>query len=162
MPRELTSESKNTQYKNKLNTLTHAGVRLTAREAKFIDCYVATGIGSKSVVEAGYRSKNPEQYAQTLLSKQHIADEIQYRLDQHKSDSIAEADEIMRYFTGVMRGEIKDQFGLDAPLGERTKAAQELAKRKIDIPNKLAGNGQTAEVRITLDWGTAGETPSEE
>lgn len=160
MSREATSTDP--KKSNKLKNITHTGHRLTVREAKFIDSYEATGIGSKSVIAAGYNSKNPEQYAQGLLSKQYIADEIQYRLDQHKDDSIAEADEIMRYFTGVMRGEVKDQFGLDAPLGERTKAAQELAKRKIDIPNKLAGNGQTAEVRITLDWGTAGETPSEE
>ena len=31
-----------------------------------------------------------------------------------------------------MRGNVKDQFQLDAPLAERTRAAQELAKRIID------------------------------
>ena len=45
-----------------------------------------------------------------------------------------------------------DQFGLEASLGERTKAAQELAKRLIDIPNKLQNN-EVPEVKITLDWG---------
>ena len=50
-----------------------------------------------------------------------------------------------------MRGEIKDQFGLEAPLSERTRAAQEIAKRTIDIENKLNGK-EDNEIRITLDW----------
>lgn len=139
---------------NKVNPVTHAGHRLTPKEAKFIDEYVKTGNGQQSVIEAGYTTKAPRQYAQTLMSKSYVAEEIEWRLEQHKAESIAEADEIFQYFTSVMRGEIKDQFGLEASLGERTKAAQELAKRKIDIPARVAnGANQTAEVRITLDWG---------
>ena len=55
--------------------------------------------------------------------------------------SIADAAEVMQYFTSVMRGEIKDQFGLDAPLAERTKAAVELAKRKVDISQNTDSGG---------------------
>ena len=51
-----------------------------------------------------------------------------------------------------MRGKLLDQFGLEASLAERTKAAQELAKRQIDIPNKLAGN-EAPKITITVDWG---------
>ena len=131
---------------------THTGHKLTVKEAKFIDEYVKTGNGLQSVLEAGYSPKNPKQYAQTLLTKGYIAEEITYRLEQHKSEAIATADEIFQYLTGVMRGEITDAFGLDAPLSERTKAAQELAKRLIDIPNKLKG-GEEPTLRIKLDFG---------
>lgn len=51
-----------------------------------------------------------------------------------------------------MRGEVKDQFGLEAPLSERTKAAVELAKRTVDLDNKLNGKAD-AVVEIKLDWG---------
>ena len=54
---------------------------------------------------------------------------------------IASAAEVMQYFTAVMRGEVKDQFGLDAPLAERTKAAVELAKRKVDVSQKTDVGG---------------------
>ena len=142
---------------NKTDYRTHAGHRLTPKEAMFIDNYSVTGNARQSVIEAGYKSKTPSAYATVLLDKDYIAREIEYRLEQHKAQSIAEADEILQYFTSVMRGEVKDQFGLEASLGERTKAAQELAKRKIDIPNRVArGNDGTAEVRITLDWGSEG------
>lgn len=42
---------------------------------------------------------------------------------------IATADEVLQFLTDVMQGKVKDQFGLDASLQDRTKAAQELMKR---------------------------------
>ena len=70
------------------------------------------------------------------------------------SENIASAEEVMDYFTKVMRGEIKDQFGLEAPLSERTRAAQELARRTVDIDNRMAGKKDmsTPEIQIKLDW----------
>jgi phage terminase small subunit len=85
------------------------------------------------------------------MRKPYIKEEIDYRRQQLASQRIADATEVLEYFTSVMRGEKKDQFGLEAPLSERTKAAQELAKRQIDIPNRIQDKPQ-AEVKITLDW----------
>ena len=68
------------------------------------------------------------------------------------SASIATATEVMEYFTQVMKGEILDQFGLEAPLSERTRAAVELAKRTVDLDNRIAGKPD-AKLEIKLDWG---------
>ena len=144
-------QSKTGKYDNTVYT-TFNGHKLTIKEAVFIDEYVATGNASQSVEKAGYKTKAPYQYGATLIRKPHIKAEIEHRMQELKANSIADAAEILEYFTKVMRGEEKDQFGLEAPLGERTKAAQELAKRKIDIPNKLAGQNE-AVVTIKLDWG---------
>lgn len=133
---------------------THEGHKLTPKEAKFIDEYIMTGNARQSVLNAGYQNNAPDQYAQTLLKKSYIASEINYRLELSKNNSIADATEIMEYFTRVMRGEISDQFGIEAPLSERTKAAQELAKRQIDIPNKLAGKEEPT-LKIVVDWQSA-------
>lgn len=132
---------------------THSGHALTPLEAKFIDVYVTTGNASQAVSEAGYKVKAVAQQGQKLLNKPYITEEINYRLEQAKNESIADATEIMQYFTDVMRGEVPDQFGLDASLAERTKAAQELAKRLIDIPNRTGGNAEAPKLQITLDWG---------
>ena len=134
-----------------INYKTHDGHKLTIKEAKFIDNYIETGNQRKSVLEAGYKTVSPGQYGNELLKKPYIKSEIEYRLKQLEDAKIASAEEILQYFTGVMRGEIKDQFGLDAPLGERTRAAQELAKRKIDIVQKVNGQ-QQAKVEIALVW----------
>ena len=132
---------------------TNKGHILTPNEARFIDRYIETSNGRQSYIEAYPNSneKNAHQNAYRLLNRDYIVDEINFRFEQAKNESIASAEEIMQYFTDVMRGKIKDQFGLEASLGERTKAAQELAKRQIDIPNKLNGNEQP-ELKITLDF----------
>ena len=43
----------------------------------------------------------------------------------------------MKFFTSVMRGEIKDAFGLDPSLQDRMNAAKELAKRTVDISKQV-------------------------
>ena len=121
----------------RVDFMTHDGHTLSPLEAKFIDEYLISGNGSASVKKAGYKCKVPARHAQTLLNKSYINAEIRYRLDRLKTDAIADAKEVMEYLTKVMRGEVKDQFGLDAPLSERTKAAQELAKRTIDLETKV-------------------------
>ena len=146
------SNNRESEKSKRTDFSTHTGRSLTPLQAKFIDLYIETGNGKQSVIEAGYNSKSPAQLAQKLLNTSYINEEIRYRLEQHKSEKQASRDEIMEYFTSVMRGEILDQFGLEASLAERTKAAQELAKRVIDIPDKLAGN-EPPKITITVDWG---------
>lgn len=156
-----TNKPKKKVFDNKVRILTNTGHKLTPYEAKFIQLYVETGNGQKSVLDAGYKSKNPRQYAQLLLSKSYIAEEINFRMEELKKTGIATAEEVMQFYTKVMRGEEKDQFGLDAPLSERIKAGNELAKRLVDIPNKLEGKAQ-ATVTIALNWDGMEESTDEE
>lgn len=123
--------------------VTHDGYPLSVKEAKFISLFVANGNVNKSLAESGLTWT-------TLSGKDYIPDEITYRLDQLKKQSIADADEILQYFTAVMRGQVKDQFGLDAPLSERTAAARELAKRIVDVENDV--DATVPEIKVTLNW----------
>lgn len=123
--------------------VTHDGFPLSTKESKFISLFIANGNINKSLAEAGLTMKN-------LAGKDYIADEITYRLDQLKKATIADADEILQYLTSVMRGEVKDQFGLDAPLSERTRAAQELAKRIMDTLTE--NDTAVPEIKVTLNW----------
>lgn len=123
--------------------VTHDGYPLSVKEAKFISLFVANGNVNKSLNEAGLTMR-------AIAGKDYITDEITYRLDQLKKETIADADEIMQYFTSVMRGEVKDQFGLDAPLGERTAAARELAKRIVDVTDDV--DTTVPEIKVTLNW----------
>lgn len=123
--------------------ITHDGYPLSVKESKFIDIFLVKGSITKALAESGLSYKD-------IAGKEYISDEITWRLEQLKKESIADADEIMQYFTKVMRGEEKDQFGLDAPLAERTKAAQELAKRIVDITNDT--DMAIPEIKVTLNW----------
>ena len=132
---------------------------LTENDYKFIDIYIATGNASQAVKEAypEYTNASQAQVASKVTSTKKrilVAQEIETRrkaLKQAKSGHIATGQEVMQYLTDVMEGKIKDQFGLDAPLSERTKAAQELAKRTVDFDNRIAGKAD-ANINIKLDW----------
>lgn len=123
--------------------VTHDGYPLSVKEAKFISLFIANGDINKSLREAGISMKS-------IAGKDYITDEITYRLELLKQKTIADGEEIMQYFTSVMRGEVKDQFGLDAPLSERTAAARELAKRIVDIEQDA--DTSVPEIKVTLNW----------
>lgn len=130
---------------------------LTVGEQKFLDNYIKLGNLTEAVAQTP--ELNPEgktknalsQMGQNIINKPNVRAEYERILNEAKRDTLATATEVMEYFTAVMRGEIKDQFGLDAALAERTKAAQELAKRTIDIENRKAGMADQT-VEIKLDW----------
>ena len=132
---------------------THSGHELTFREAKFIEYLVAGKSELEAYHMAGYNCINPTRQIRMIMGKNYIADEIAYRLEQIKEQSIASRVEILQYYSDVMRGEVKDQFGLDAPLAERTKAANELAKRIIDYERELEQQkNANQDINITLNW----------
>ena len=53
---------------------------------------------------------------------------------------VADGDEVLQFLTATMRGEVKDQFGLDAQLKDRLAAAKEL-QRIIDVAKKTDDGG---------------------
>lgn len=124
--------SKRDSYKKRKGITTYTGHPLTLREEKFIRLYLEGETLTNAVEKAGYKNKTPKTYATELLNKPYIDEEINYRINLMREKTIANATEILSYFSEVMRGNVKDQFQLDAPLAERTRAAQELAKRVID------------------------------
>ena len=156
-----TTNTRKAEKVHRTSFSTHDGHALTSQEAKFIDEYIKSGNGRQSYISAYPKASasSAAQLAQRVLNKDYINSEINYRLEQAKNDSIASAEEIMNYLSDVMRGNIKDAFGLDAPLSERTRAAVELAKRQIDIPNRVANNEQP-ELKITLDFGRSDSAPT--
>ena len=125
---------------------------LNARQEAFCYYYVELHNGTQAAIKAGYKQTTADQQASRLLTKDKIKEKIAELTKQQQKESIATAQDVMEYLTAVMRGEIKDQFGLEAPLAERTKAAQELAKRTVDIDNRAKGAVDT-KIEIKLDWG---------
>lgn len=132
---------------------TNSGHVLTFKEAKFIEYLVAGKSELEAYHMAGFNCVNPSVKIKALMNKTYIIDEIAYRLEKIKEASIASRVEILQYYSDVMRGEVKDQFGLDAPLAERTKAANELAKRIIDYERELEQQkNANQDINITLNW----------
>lgn len=128
---------------------------LTPIEQQFIHNYIKNGgYVIQALKDTGIQLEKDSQYkerARSMMNRPNVLAEITRIMDEARKETVAVASEVMEYFTAVMRGEIKDQFGLEASLSERTKAAQELAKRTVDIENRKNGEPDQV-VSIKLDW----------
>jgi len=121
-------------------------IPLTPAEERFVAEYIKCGNITKAQERSGYIGSGS-----ALLAKPNVQKRIRKIMRKLEKETMATAQEVMEYFTAVMRGEISDQFGLDASLADRTKAAQELAKRTVDIENRERGKADSV-VEIKLNW----------
>ena len=101
--------------------------KLTPKQRAFADYYIETGNATEAARRAGY--KKPNVQGSQNLEKLSIKSYIEERVKASDEKRIAKGEEVLEYLTKVMRGEEKDQFGLDASLQDRTKAAELLGKR---------------------------------
>ena len=124
---------------------------LTIREQKFVALYIEYGDATRAVKEVGFRTTSPLAYARKILKKPKIQEELRKQMEDFKNEAIASANEILIFYTKAMRGEIKDQFGLDATLADKMKAADALAKRQIDM-KAIADKAEDRKFTINLVW----------
>ena len=137
--------------------------RLSVSEIQFVKFLIECGNPAQAYeklatweLDRGLRKEMPAEGtlrtgAANLLQRPAVQKEYWEQMAQVREHDVADATEVMMYFTQVMRGEIRDQFGLDASLSDRTTAAKELAKRTIDMENRMAGKPD-AVVSISLNW----------
>ena len=104
-------------------------MKLTPKQKAFADYYIECGNATEAAKKAGYSEKAARQIGTENLSKPSISAYIAERMDTQDKKRVADADEVMEFYTAVMRGEVKDQFGLDTALSDRLKAGTELMKR---------------------------------
>lgn len=111
-------------------------MKLKEKHKAFADFYIETGNAAESARRAGYSEKTARQQGARMLTNVDIAAYIEKRTKAEAEKRIAKADEVMEFLTAVMRGEVKDSFGLEPSLADRKDAAKELAKRTVDIENR--------------------------
>ena len=138
---------------------------LTEKQTNFCINYVKTGNATQSAKDAGYSEKTAEQAASRLLRNVKVQKYI-WELSQPKEEErrgkIADAQEILEYFSDVMRGKLTDQFGIESSLQDRTKCAIELAKRIIDTNYNGDDNEDSTAEFISALNGMASDVWNEE
>ena len=111
----------------------------TKQQIIFADKYVELGNTEQAALAAGYKPSYARARSYKLLEIVGISKYIEKRMEELEKPTIANADEVLQYYTRVMRGEEKDAFGLDVSISDRNKAAEALGKRyglftdKIDM-----------------------------
>ncbi|MDO0983941.1 terminase small subunit [Staphylococcus hominis] len=114
---------------------------LTLKQKQFADEYIRTGNAYQSAINVGYSEKYAKARSHKMLENVGINQYIDDNLEIIQKESIAEADEIMRYLTRVLRGEEKEEIlvyvgdgmqeiqTIQPSAKDRIKAAELLGKR---------------------------------
>lgn len=128
---------------------------LTQKQKKFADYLIKLGRdrATEAAKLAGYSEKSARQSGYANMQKASVKAYIEERLKtaaepreraEAERKLVADGDEVLRFLSATMRGEVKDQFGLDAQLKDRLAAAKEL-QRILDVakPAEQSGGAQT-------------------
>ena len=102
---------------------------LTPKQQAFADYYIECGNATEAAKRAGYSENNVGENAAKTLKNPNVSAYIAERMEEQERKRVADANEVIEFYTAVMRGEVKDQFGLDASLSDRLKAGDSLMKR---------------------------------
>ena len=121
-------------------------MNLTPKQKAFADYYIECGNSTEAARKAGYSEKTSRSIGAENLTKPDISAYIAARMQAQGEARVASADEVLAFFSSVMRGEVKDQFGLDAALSDRLNAGKELMKRHAAAEN--AGDRNAAKITI--------------
>ena len=85
---------------------------MTPKQQKFCDEYIKTGNATQAAIFAGYSQKTAKQIGQQNLTKLDLKVYIDERLKQLEDERIADADEVMKFLTSVMRGEVTEPVAI--------------------------------------------------
>ena len=151
---------------------------LNDKQALFVDEFVKLGNAYQAALNAGYKPStavdaakwiNPETLKSTSETerkkyKPAIRAAIDARMEEKKSELIADQDEVLQYLTAVLRGQSKSSVLARTKIGseevidkppdekERLKAAELLGKRYGLYTEKIDAEIDT-ELKITINYG---------
>nr|DAY88200.1 MAG TPA: Terminase small subunit [Caudoviricetes sp.] len=103
--------------------------KLSIKQQVFADEYIKTGNAYQSAIKAGYSESYAKGNVVKLLENVSVKAYIDKRMEELKKESIADQDEILRYLTSVIRGEITDQELIPIQVGRGEMEVEELEKR---------------------------------
>lgn len=104
-------------------------MKLTPKQKAFADEYLISGNITEAAKKAGYSEKTARVIGQENLQKPAVLSYIAERQKQIDNSRIADVKEVLEFYSSVLRGEVKDQFDMDAALSDRLAAGRELMKR---------------------------------
>lgn len=140
--------------------------KLTLKQQRFADEYIICGNATEAAIKAGYAKRSAQQVGSENLLKPVIKSYIDERLDELKSEKVADQQEVLEFLTSVMRGEKTEQtlcsigelgqqvIDIDVGAKDRIKAAELLGKRHRLWTDKIE-----AEIQGTVVFANESDIP---
>ena len=144
--------------------------KMTEKQKRFCDEYLIDLNATQAAIRAGYSKKTANRIGTENLSKLVIKAYIEERMKEKESDLIATQDEVLKYWTSVMRGQSKSEIVVVEGTGdgcseartmdkapderERLKAAELIGKRYGLYTDKVNVDGEVdMNLNIKIDYG---------
>ncbi|MGP4061497.1 terminase small subunit [Halobacillus sp. H74] len=129
--------------------------KMTEKQKRFCEEYLIDLNATQSAIRAGYSKKTARQTANENLTKPYIKDYIDKRLEEIQNEKVADQQEVLQYYTSVLRGEELEEHAftvtdkefdddggmsmterietikLEPKIRDRNKAAEMIGKRYI-------------------------------
>jgi phage terminase small subunit len=110
--------------------------KLTPKQKAFADYYIETGNATESAIRAGYSKNYANAQSYKLLENVGIKNYIEERVKQLEDERIAKADEVLKYLTSAMRGEINEEVVVVEGEGEGCSSAR-IVKKEISAKDRI-------------------------
>lgn len=112
-------------------------MKLTAKQRLFADEYIKSGNATQSAIKAGYSPKTVRSIGQENLTKPDIKSYIDAKMAEIESHKIADAKEVLEFYTRVLRGEEKEEVPLATAEDVITIEKKPSIKDKISVAKEL-------------------------
>lgn len=113
--------------------------KMTAKQQRFCDEYIISLNATQAAIKAGYAENRAGEQGYQLLQKTTIKNYLSERMGEKRSDLIASQDEILQYYTSVMRGESRSSV-----LARQKDGSEKVIQKKPDEKERLTAAKELA------------------
>ena len=112
-------------------------MKLTHKQRLFADEYLKCGNATEAALKAGYSKKTARSIGSENLAKPDIKSYIAEKRQEIESHKIADAKEVMEFYSAVLRGEKKETVVIATPAGMETTTKEADLKTRISAAKEL-------------------------
>ena len=106
-------------------------MKLTHKQRLFADEFLKCGNATEAALKAGYSKKTARSIGSENLAKPDIKSYIAEKRQEIESHKIADAKEVMEFYSAVLRGEKKETVVIATPAGMETTTKEPDLKTRI-------------------------------
>lgn len=102
---------------------------MTNKQRRFCEEYIIDCNATQAAIRAGYAKNTAGRNADRMTKNEEVKKYIDELLEKKKSESIATAEEVLKYLTSVIRGETESEEIITVGIGEGMSEVQHISKK---------------------------------
>lgn len=111
--------------------------KLTAKQRLFCDEYIKSGNAKDAAIKAGYSPRTAKSIGQENLTKPDLKFYIDAKMAEIESHKIADAKEVLEFYTRVLRGEETEEVPVATPKGTMIVTQPPSIQNKIAVSKEI-------------------------